>query len=186
MSLYFLNSSDFFLSKLPDGNVNLCTEINDMSIVLFYSPNCKFSQVAFPIIKNMNNILRGCTYAALNVELNMQLVQTSKNTTTPIEYVPLILLYFNGVPIFKFNNTITVDNLKQFIIEVNNIKNQTQNFNNNNIDNPNIKKRHKHIDIFGEPLYGDDDKTYMEFIPAYDQYRYQQKLQNQQHVNFKK
>lgn len=168
MSLFYLNTSDFVLSQSPDGNVNLCTEINGISLILFYSPSCVHcSKLAFPLIKSMPNILRGCTYATVNIGTNKQLIDISKGTTTPITYVPLIILYYNGLPLFKYDGDANVGMLKQFIIEVSNhIRNQ--NMSTLMTNNPKIKKHHKSIAIWGEPLYGDDERTYLEFEPAYN------------------
>lgn len=170
MSLYHLSASDFVIMRNED-NINLCTEINGISVVLFYSPACVHcNRVAIPLIKSMPNVLRGCIYGMINVSTNKQLIDSSQNSTTPIKFVPFFVLYYNGMPYAIFNSSHDVNTLTNFIKEVaEHIRQESKN-NSYVSQNSQIKynkNRKSRIISYGTPLYGDDDKTYLEFLPAY-------------------
>jgi hypothetical protein len=74
-----------------------------------------------PAFKAASDSIKGCTFAVMNVDQNdQQIVRMSYKTHNVLEYVPLIVMYTNGVSAAIFNpdesNPIAnLDLLKQFI-----------------------------------------------------------------------
>ena len=60
--------------------------------------------------------LRGCKYALMNVKKNYTAALASRETETPINYVPLVYLYYNGRPFKRYTSEYTFEALKNFII----------------------------------------------------------------------
>ena len=61
----------------------------------------------------------------INVMRNKQVVNNSRNTITPITYVPYILLYWNGKPYMKYNGVL-IFKLKIRVNSFKNIHNKRQ------------------------------------------------------------
>lgn len=117
MSLLFLSSDDFVLSKGTKGPI-LCTQIPGFSLVLFYSTQCPHCTSLIPIFKKLPGSMGGCVFAMCNVSVNKQCVRMSKDTIAPISYVPLILLHVNGRPYMRYAGPYDLDEIRRFILDV--------------------------------------------------------------------
>jgi thioredoxin-like negative regulator of GroEL len=192
MSIFYPSSNDFYLQKQIDNSVTLNCAFNHISLILFYSPQCLHCNKIIPVFKSMPQVLKGCSFAMVNVNTNRQLITMSQQSNTPITYVPLIILYYNGVPMSIYNSECDVNKIKQFIydfskyiqqqsrqqIQQNSQQYSQQSQQNNNqmsnrqqqqysYNNPNIKNKKNGIGqyILGTPLT--DEVTYLEFTQAY-------------------
>jgi DNA-directed RNA polymerase subunit L len=163
--LLFLSSDDFTVNKGSKGNT-LCNSIPGFSLILFYSTQCDYCRDLIPIFKGLPGTIAGCQFGMINVSSNKQCVQVSKNTITPLNYVPYIVLYIQGCPFMRYNGPHDPDQIRRFVIEVANKVQSKQKF-----TNENVKEDKKSIPEYciGTPLCGGDDKRcYLDFNKAYE------------------
>jgi thiol-disulfide isomerase/thioredoxin len=73
------------------------------SLVFFYGPGCEHCNVMRPIFSRNSGMLNDCTFIMVNLKNNQNLVHISKDTKTPIKYVPYILLFHKELPLFEYN-----------------------------------------------------------------------------------
>lgn len=154
-SLLFLTSDDFGLAQ-NQNTKTLYHEIRGFSLVLFYSTRCPNSRKFLPIFKQLPSIVNGCQFGMINIDNNRRILESSKGTTTHIQYVPLIILYINGYPYMRYDGARTPHDIQAFILKVSNSVQESgfsKTINNRRIPGYTI----------GQPLYGDDDVTYLEF-----------------------
>lgn len=155
--LLYLSHRDFYL----DGQQTLATLVKGLSLVLFYSANCQYSQQILPQFQILCRHLTGCQFGLVNVNQNMALVQKSRGTSTVIDYVPMVILYINGVPKIKYEGACDPASVRQFLDEVSRQAQQSTFF------HPQRDKTH-HATAqvrkysLGSPLFGDDEVTYIE------------------------
>ena len=163
--LLFLTTEDFFIKQGSKGNI-LCTAIPELSLILFYSTQCSHCQILIPMFKTLPGTISGCQFGMINVSTNKQCIFMSKETISPIVYVPNIILYADGQPFMRYNGPHHIDEIKRFIIEVSNKINQKQKFTANVTIKKDNKKTIPEYSI-GLPLCGNDDKCYLNMDDAY-------------------
>lgn len=119
MSITFLTYKDFQL-KTENGKQILFNNMNNLSLVLFYSTKCVHCQNCMPIIKEIPKRYNGCKVGIINVgkQENRSLIQLSSMTNTPIKYVPYIILYVNGRPIMRYDDKHDIDSFLKFITDI--------------------------------------------------------------------
>ncbi len=150
-SLLFLTKDDFGLS----GNA-LYHEIRGYSLILFYSPQCVYCQQLIPVFKRLPDFVNGCHFGMINVSMNKSLVNMARQSNTPIEYVPLLILYINGRAYMRYNGPPEENEIRRFILEVSNTV-QESGF-------ANVVKENGIPDYtIGNPLCGSTDIAYLEF-----------------------
>jgi len=118
-SLLYLEEGDFKL-KQYNNNVILCHEISGISLVLFYSPRCQYSNTIFPLYKTLPNHISGCNFGLVNVNSYRSIINLSHQSTTPIKHVPLIILYVDGFPHLYYTNNFNINTIRDWIISVSN------------------------------------------------------------------
>lgn len=115
-SLQFLTSEAFNAVRLQNNAVVLSNTIPGLSAVLFYSPNCPYSQNLVPqfmqLPAHMTNV---CVFGIVNISQNKRLITLSQTTQTPIEFVPLIIIYHNGIPICYYDKAHDANSIGNFI-----------------------------------------------------------------------
>jgi hypothetical protein len=172
--LYYIETSDFSIqpSQRGDGNI-LCHSISGISVVLFYNNRCENSKKYLQIFKKIpvNNV----HFGLVNLDSQVGVVKMSYQTKYPIKYVPLIFIYYNGMPYASYNTNTPVVNqedLCKFIVHTGNyITKQVK----EKLEEEKRKRgaggvsKHKSnilLDYsYGVPLYGDDleNVTYLTF-----------------------
>ena len=160
--LLFLSSEDFQISDTPNGKLLNCNVNQGLCLVLFYSNQCVHSQRALPIFKRLPQAIHGCSFGLLNVSNNARVVHISKQTLAPITYVPLIFLYMNGQPCYKYKGNMDIREIQNFILQMSKLLETKQQF----VDN--IKDTSRPEFTTGIP-YCDDKVCYLEFLMAYKQ-----------------
>lgn len=162
--LLFLSSDDFNVSKGAKGNI-LCHSIKGISLILFYSVQCKHCTTLIPIFKKLPGSIEGCQFGMINVSSNKRCVSMSKDTISPITYVPNCILYINGNPFMRYNGPHDGNEIRRFVIEVAaKIKNKQQ------FSTEKVKEENNNIPAYtiGQPLYGQHSEVcYLEFDEAY-------------------
>jgi len=163
---YLINliSDDFIIKKGFDSDI-LCTNIPNYSLILFYSPQCTHSKNTLPIIKQLPEKLNNCTFCIINVSSpqGRNVIQMSKNTKSVIDCVPMIILYEDGRPLFRYKGERNTEDIINFIVncyKTRQKQSQLENRKNNNIKNFTdgiLKKKIPDYSI-GVPLCGEDDE----------------------------
>ena len=104
MSSLFYLTFDNFIIKTINNNKVLCNNLNNFSLILFYSENCKFCKDLIRIFPKLSKeytfIPTKCTFGMVNFSnsKNKKLYYMSKDTYNPINEVPTIIFYVNGLP----------------------------------------------------------------------------------------
>ena len=166
--LLFLSSDDFQVRRGDKGNI-LCNGLQGFSLVLFYSTNCKHCNVLVPIFKKLPGNIAGCQFAMVNISTNRECIEMSKNTISPITYVPYIILFIDGRPFMKYDGPSDVGEIGRFVMEVSRSL-ATRSRKEVVKDNDKVKHSKGKIPEYtvGHPLYGkDEDRCYLEFNSAY-------------------
>ena len=152
--LLFLTAEDFRLEKSTKSGLAMVTNIPGFSLILFYSTACTHCQQIIPLMKKMPGSISGCQFGMINVSTNKAVVRMSKESISPITYVPLLILYINSRPYMKYNGSYTIDEIRRFVIEVANKIQTKQKFSKENVrEDPKGKSIPSYA--FGIPLCGD-------------------------------
>ena len=161
--LLFLTTQDFHITDGTRGKL-LAHNIPGFSLILFYSTQCQYCQKIIPLFKRLPGYIKGCQFGMLNVSKNKPILHMSANTIARIEYVPYIILYTNGKPFMRYEGGHTVQSIKNFIVEVNKRLHHKQQFSNKEQV---TEKKDIPAYTLGKPLYGDQERCYLEFNKAY-------------------
>lgn len=166
--LLFLGSEDFQLQTGTKGKV-MCHGIPGFSLILFYSPKCEHCQTLLPIFKNLPGSLGGCQFGVVNVHVNKECIQLSRESMAPIEYVPYVMLYIDGMPFMIYKGPRAAESIKHFILDVANNVQKKQKFMMK--DRAPAPKTETEVAIpaytIGRPVCGDGKVCYLEFGNAY-------------------
>ena len=81
-----------------------------------------------PIFNRLPGSINGCQFAILNVSQNKSCVVLSQKTTTPIKYVPYIVLYIDGKPAISYKGPYSIEEIRNFILNVSRDLQQKQQF----------------------------------------------------------
>ncbi|NDE17300.1 thioredoxin, partial [bacterium] len=121
MSILFLTSEDFQL-RTGDRGAMLCLknshEYPGLALVLYYSNDCPYCGPVIAKFKELPSRVTGCTFAMCNVSHAMDVVETSKNTISPIRYVPDLVLFVNGAPFMRYDGQQEVAAIQNFLHDV--------------------------------------------------------------------
>jgi len=117
--LIYLTPTDYYVSQ----NGELCNGVRGNSFVMFSSASCHYCTELYPAFVKLSHTIQGCSFCVMNIDQeNKRVVGMSRSTSTPIEYVPYVILYANGVPVSQFvpdedYPDRNYDNMRQFLIE---------------------------------------------------------------------
>lgn len=128
MSILYLESNDFVVTpgnpekdkSAPTQSVLRNKITKSFSLILFYTSGdkCQYCPGVKQLFPRLVGKVSNCQVGMINVSLYPQIYQMSQSTTTPIEFVPLIIFYVNGVPFKQFGGNYTEENLLKFATEV--------------------------------------------------------------------
>lgn len=123
-NIAYLTSADFVVM----GSKQKTLGINARGNVLVYfkmnrDPNCEEFD---PIFSKLTYQEQRVTHAVLDVTQHREVVQTSRDTTTPITAVPVLILYMNGRPLAKFSGNKNIPSIQGFITKALQASMQTQ------------------------------------------------------------
>lgn len=116
--ILFLGNEDFCVRAGEKGNMLCMSGWKGLTLVMFYSKECKYCHNLINKFKQLPTIVNGCKFGMVCVNRNMEIVEKSKNTIAPIEYVPDVILYVDGVPYIRYDGPHEIDNIKSFIFNV--------------------------------------------------------------------
>ena len=164
-ALLFLMSGDFQVAKGQKGDI-LCQNIKGYSVVLFYSTQCVHCQTLIPIFKSLPGTVANCQFAMINVSNQKNVVLMSRETITPITFVPYIVFYVNGKPFMKYTGPHDANEIKRFIMEVSKNLQSKHKFYEETTEK-HTKERKIPEYTTGVPKNCDDGVCYLEFEEAY-------------------
>ena len=157
MSLLYLDKDDFKVVK-SEGKVNLHTTVKNISMVLFYTNSCPYCKHILKIFKSMPRKITELQFGIVNLSRNKNVVEMSRTTSTPMNYVPYIVVYVRGKPIMIYNGNLNESGIKEFISTHIDLLNEKL------VENQ-VKR---HPCTLGIPIYGDDDSRC--FLPINEAY----------------
>ena len=113
MSVLNLNSSNFDLVGSKQNG--LWIYIQGVLLVFYKSRKSVPCENIEPLFYSLAAVEKRATFAALDLDVNREVVSISRNSTTPIQAVPLFILYINKRPGAKFSGEVTAQRLRDFI-----------------------------------------------------------------------
>lgn len=116
--ILFLGSDDFCVRAGEKGNMMCLSGWKGLTLVMFYSKECQFCHKLINKFKQLPTIVNGCKFAMCCVNRHYDIVEKSKNTIAPIEYVPDVILYVDGIPYIRYDGAHEVEDIKSFIFTV--------------------------------------------------------------------
>lgn len=165
--LLFLQACDFSVQSGQRGDI-VCNNIRGISLILMYSTKCQYCQNLIPIFKRLPGTIGGCQFGMINVTTETDIVMMSRNSISPIKYVPLIILYVNGKPFIRYDGPHTENDIRGFLIEVTNKLQTKEKFSGDKSTKDSKNNREIPSYTVGVPLYGEEDDFYLEFDEAYN------------------
>lgn len=127
VGIYFLSGKDFHVRQNIDGKLlSLEADIKGINLVLFYSNECSYCDEVMLEFKKLPEHIFGCSFSMINLNQNKDVVHMSKETLTPLTYVPEMILYLDNLPYTKYEGKASLEEIQQFIRDVsNNLQNNT-------------------------------------------------------------
>lgn len=116
--ILFLGSEDFCVRAGEKGNMLCMTGWKGLTLVMFYSKECQFCHKLINKFKQLPTIVNGCKFAMCCINRHFDIVEKSKNTIAPIEYVPDVILYVDGAPYIRYDGPHEVNDIRNFIFTV--------------------------------------------------------------------
>lgn len=114
----YLEDKNFYLSKGQGGKVLLSTNVEGVSFVFFFSTKCPNCSPGLDIFRRLKDKFTSIKFCVININENPSVIQKSAQSCTPIEYVPYLILYYNGKPFLRYDGDIVLDHLVKFLVEV--------------------------------------------------------------------
>ena len=130
MALSYYSGSDF---TVYENELSITDELEKgtTSLILFYSIQCPHCKDMLQTFRNILHHVSGINIGILNINKpeNKNVLLESKYTeNTKIEYVPYILLFYDGKAIARYDDDAQIDNVLQFIHDT--TQNMKQSFEN--------------------------------------------------------
>lgn len=116
--ILFLGGDDFCVRAGEKGNMLCLSGWKGLTLVMFYSKECQFCHKLINKFKQLPTIVNGCKFAMCCINRHFDIVEKSKNTIAPIEYVPDVILYVDGAPYIRYDGPHEVNDIKSFIFTV--------------------------------------------------------------------
>jgi thioredoxin-like negative regulator of GroEL len=164
--LLFLSSEDFYVNETQTEKLLNCQVNQGLLLVLFYSTQCEHCQKAIPVFRQLPQVIHGCSFGMINVSTNAKVVHLSRSTISPIQYVPLVVLYVNGEPYYKYKGTIALPEIQKFIVQMSQMLESKQQFV-NQPNRPSLKESRRIPEYTIGIPHCDEDVCYLEFDEAY-------------------
>lgn len=114
----YLNDSSFYLTKGQQGKILLCAKSEGVSFVFFYSTKCPNCSPGMEVFRKLKEKFTQVKFCVVNINENPNIIQKSNTSCTPIEYVPYLVLYYNGKPFLRYDGEIVLEDLITFLVEV--------------------------------------------------------------------
>jgi thiol-disulfide isomerase/thioredoxin len=117
--LLILEEEDFELVESGKVTHLIHTVGCKYSIVMFYTDECDQCKIIKPILLGFvgNPTIQICMVNVYDAD-SVRLIEQSQKTTTPLQHVPFIVFYINGIPFKKYDGQYTFSDFQTFIKNV--------------------------------------------------------------------
>lgn len=116
MSVHTLTHHNF--TVLGSHKKTLCVNINvKLLLVFFKMDTCNICAQFEPIFYQLSQTDTRVSYGILNITQNREIAIWSRQTSTPINAVPTLILYVDGKPHVKFNGNKNIPSIQNFITQ---------------------------------------------------------------------
>lgn len=163
-NLVFIQNSNFKVDEMKEGKV-LTHNIQGLTFVLFYSNSCPHCKQVIQIFQELPRRIKGMKFGFVNVSQEPGIVVKSNKSIMPIEYVPYLMFYTDGVPYVQYTGEYNMNKIIDFLNNVNKtIKNTKKS------ENFGTKKKVQlsHPCTLGIPICSLNKKMcYLDFSEAY-------------------
>lgn len=114
----FLDEGDFSFTNSKNGKL-LSHKLPGLSFVLFYTNGCKYCKIMAETFKKLPSLYKGIKFCMFNLTNKLNFIQTvKKETITPIDYVPYMMVYVNGIPYVQYTGEYDVNKCLAFLSNV--------------------------------------------------------------------
>jgi hypothetical protein len=111
-SLIFLSQENLKQEMTNTGKL-LLSSVSGLSIVLFYTTSCPYSAAYVDVFKKLHQYINGgCHICVYNIKTTNDSIQFVNGFITA---VPTVILYYNGIPKYRYNNDTNTINPKMIV-----------------------------------------------------------------------
>lgn len=114
MPIHSLLSSNFSVVGRP-GQKAMMINVPGVMLVLFEQNGCNSCAAFKPIFAQLANAETRISYGIINVSQFRDVIVMSRDTTTPIQGTPTLILYISGRPHTRFNGAKNLNSVREFI-----------------------------------------------------------------------
>lgn len=119
--LLILDEDDFELLRINEKIVHMTHTLggNRYSIVLFYTDDCPECKILKPVLLRFvgHPDIQVCFLNVYDPD-SPTIIEKSRKTSTPLEHVPFVVFYINGVPFKTFDGEYNFQDFQKFIKNV--------------------------------------------------------------------
>lgn len=116
MSFYQLSLKNFSISNGPKRTLDI--NIEGKVLLFIKMEGCPGCNSFFPIFHELSKMDKRINYAVFDITNQRQVVVMARETSTPIENVPFILMYNNGSPFAKYKGKKSFEGVQNFITTI--------------------------------------------------------------------
>lgn len=117
MTILFLQTQDFRILSNKKGH-NLCNQIHGFSIVMYKAENCELCRYMTEPFNQLSKKYGMWKFCMVDLMKNKNLIKMAEETLTQIKAVPLILIYYNGLPFLEYQGNIDPREFDKFLQEL--------------------------------------------------------------------
>jgi len=115
-SVLYLGEQDFYVGKGNRGNVICCNQPGVVFVMFHADPKvCQFCDLAKPEFMQIGQVIASAKFALCNLSRCKGLVTQSFQTITPLDKVPLFILFVNGRPFMNYNGEKQLNAFAEFM-----------------------------------------------------------------------
>lgn len=115
MSVKQLTSQDFMM--VGNQRKGLHIRLPGFVFVMFKMPQCPGCKAIAPVMAQLATEDRRVSYAMVDISVHKDVVRMSRQTVTPIQAVPTLILYSEGRPVAKVKNKKDIASLRAFLTD---------------------------------------------------------------------
>src|SRR3990167_4955851 len=100
-NLIYMTSRDFKLEQGQD-NIMMTTQVGGLSLLFYYSQECKKCPGFLEEFRTVARRIPSCVFIVVNIDQDPNIINMTKKTNTPLDYVPYIIMYVDGKPFMEY------------------------------------------------------------------------------------
>lgn len=94
-----LTPNDFYINE----ELTLGNKLPGYSFIFFMTLDCPYCDDVKPAFDHLAKIIQGCSFFYMDVsQKNQEIVIKARQSRTPIDYVPYLMLFYNGKQIKQY------------------------------------------------------------------------------------